>query len=219
MLGNFFTAVGSLLQFLIQGRKILPQTTAVFKALSESITPLSRNSVSSRSEGDRYLYEYYIYILDHYVSLKVFFKPATFGLANATANMLNIAAKQLIDSGENEQPADPAIAYEYGMFAALQAKDRCRVISLLEHLQVDLSGLPVPFYKNPGTVVAVVSILTMLGSAGYYSEWTGYGTTRSGPPAARILAQYPASWQQVDYPGPAMGHHVLRGYIIDKFTE
>lgn len=218
MLGSFFIAIGSLFQFLFQ-RKVLPQTTAVFTALAESITPLPGNSVSAGSERDKYAATYYIYTLDHYVSLKVFFKPSTFGLANATARMLNIAAEQLIDRGENEHPADSALASAHGMFAALQIKDRCRVISLLEHLQADLAGLPVPFYKNPGTVRAVVSILTMLGSAGHYSEWTGYGATRSGPPAARKLAQFPAGWQQVGYPGPAKGYHVLRGGLMDKFTE
>ncbi len=218
MLGNFFTAVGSLFQFLFQ-RKVLPQTAAVFEALAESITPLPGNPVSAGSERDKYAAAYYIYTLDHYVSLKVCFKPSTFGLANAAAKMLNMAAKQLIDSGKNEHPADSAFASAHGMFAALHTKDRCRVISLLEHLQVDLAGLPVPFYKNPGTVLAVVSILTMLGSAGHYSEWTGYGATRSGPPAARKLVQFPAGWQQVGYPGPAKGYHDLRGCLRDKFSE
>lgn len=220
MFGNIPNLIGSFLEFLFQHKTPLPQTAAAFEALAESIVPpVCQTTLPTKKPDVVNMHEYYGYIFDHYLSLQIIFKPYTFGLANATAKMLNTVASQLIAAGENKHQPDRAIAATRGMFAALATEDRCRAISLLEHLRLDLSSLPVPYYKSPGIVRAAVSILTMLGSAAYYSEWTGYGPTRSGPPAERTLAQTPVSWQRIGYPGPAKGYHALRGYLINKFTD
>jgi hypothetical protein len=220
MIWNFFKLIIAMLQFLFQGKNTLPQTKTAFKALTGSIIPntyeLTEKQAPLYAIGalDLHTSEYLICTLDHYVSLKLILKNFNIYLANATAEMLNIAARQLISTGGNEKPINPAVPTEQGIFAALEATDRCRTIILLEQLKVDLTSLPVPFRHNPGIVLAMVSIITVLATAGYYSEWSGYGSTRLAPPGKRKIEHLPTGWKQIGYPGPSKGYHALRGYLI-----
>lgn len=88
-------------------------------------------------------------------------------------------------------------------------------ISLLIELQISLSDLPLPFKNNPLLVTSVANSLLSYTMMGYYSEWSGYGSTRLANPNERILECYPISWRQVGYPGPSLGYRGLREY---KFT-
>lgn len=222
---NSFRLIVDAVQFIFQGKKTLPQTKTTFKALVKAIIPptpsLTKNQPPPHVIGATELHvdEYLIYALDHYLALKIVFKNFNFYLANATAKLLNAAAGQLIAAKKNKKPADPAAVSEKGLFAALDPADRCRVIALLEQLQVDLGSLPVPFYNSPETVLAVISIVTMLITGGCYSEWPAYGSTRLAPPEQRRIENFPAGWKQTGYPGPAKGYHAMRSYLITEFTE
>lgn len=213
-----------MIKFLFQGKSTLPRTKTTFLALVDSIVPntpgLGKNAATNAvGAADLHTDEYQISILDHYVGLKIIFKSYNIYLANATAEMLNRAAGQLIARGENTKPVNPVAVAEKGAFAALEATDRCRTLSLLEQLQADLAGLPVPFRNSPGMVLAMISIITMLTTSGYYSEWPAYGTTCLKLPEKKSkIGQPPAGWKQVKYPGPSKGYHALRGHLI-KFTE
>lgn len=225
MIWNFLKLTVETIQFLIQENHTLPQTKAVFEALADSIVPQGHDRIEGQAAIDTigtldlHPDQYQVYILNHYLSLKLILIHVHFGLANVTAKMLNEAARQLISAGRNENPVNPAIAAEKGIFAALHATDRCRAITLLEQLQADLANLPVPFRNNPGSVRAMISVITMLATNGYYSEWPGYGSTRLQSPEKRKIEQFPAGWKQVGYPGPSKGHHAFRGYLVDNFTE
>jgi hypothetical protein len=215
-----------MIQFLFQGKTTLPRTIITFMALVDSIVPntpgLTNKKAATNAVGalDLHIDEYQISILNHYVALKIIFKNYNIYLANATAAMLNRAAGQLISRGENTKPVNPVVVSEKGAFAALEATDRCRALTLLEGLQADLANLPIPFRNNPGMVLAMVSILTMLTTSGYYSEWPAYGTTcLKLPEKESKIGQTPAGWKQVEYSGPSKGYHALRGQLVDKFTE
>ena len=220
---NFLQLIVDILKFLFQGNNSLPQTKAAFKSLAGSIVPntpaLTEQDTYSIEALNLHTDEYQIWILNHYVSLKLILGNSNIYLANATAGMLNVAARQLITAGRNKQLISPTVLHEEGPFAALEATDRCRTITLLEQLQADLASLPFPFRNNPGIVLALISIITMLATNGYYSEWSGYGSTRLEPPDRRKIEHFPASWKQIGYPGPSNGYHALRGYLFNQFTE
>jgi len=208
-----------------RSKNILPQTQAAFKALVDAIVPRTpefaekQGSIQSFGALDLHTDEYIIWSLEHHLSLIIVIKDVHIHLANATAEMLNIAARQLIYSGGNKKPVNTDIDANEDTFAALEPSDRFRAIFLLEQLQVDLATLPIPFRNNKGFVLALTSVLTLLTTTGYYTEWSGYGSTRLETPEKRIIEHFPISWRQVGYPGPSKGYHAFRGYLFDKFTE
>lgn len=217
---NFFKPYFEMIKF--QSKNILPQTRAAFEALLDAVVPNTpelaerQGSVQSSGAVDLNIDEYQIWTLDHYLSLIIVAANLNVYLANATAEMLNIAARQLIDSEDNKKPVNTAFLFEEGAFAALEPSDRFRAITLLEQLKVDLAGLPVPFHNNPGFVLGIVGIISILATKGYYSEWSGYGSTRLETPENRRIEHFPTGWKQVGYPGPSKGYHALRGYITEK---
>lgn len=225
MIWNYFKQIVELIHFLIQGKNVLPQSISVFEALVDAIIPgtggASGTQASVNENGALSLHtdQFQIYILNHFVTFNLVFINVQIYLVNIIAALLNEAARQLIAQGKNEKPANPAIALEKGIFAALHPKDRFRVIRLLERLEVNLANLPIPLRNNPGVVLAAVSTLTMLVTSGYYSEWPGYGSSRFETPEERKMEQFPTSWKQVGYPGPSLGYHAFRGYLTDNLTE
>lgn len=132
-------------------------------------------------------------------------------LAAPTAEMLDIAAEQLVMMQGNESELDFSLFPGGGTFAALSPNDRFRALTLLEQLQVNLSTLPIPFQENPGFVLYILLELNRSTMMGYYSEWSGYGSTRLDEPNQRILEYFPLDWEQVGYPGPSLGYRALRG--------
>lgn len=216
---NFFKPYFEMIK--LQNKNTLPQTEAVFRALVDAVIPKTpelaekHGSIQSLGALDLHTDEYLIWVLDHQMSLSMVIKNVNIYLANATADMLNIAAGQLIDTGGNKKPINPDADPDSGMFAALEPADRFRAITLLEQLQVDLASLPVPFHNNPGFVLAVIKVLTLLVIKGYYLEWSGYGSTRLETPEKRKIEEFPTGWQQVGYPGPSLGYHVFRGNLVD----
>ncbi|AKL94680.1 hypothetical protein CACET_c12150 [Clostridium aceticum] len=191
----------------------LPQTQETFKAFVDAIFP--RTHEESSGGLDLHTEEFLIWVLDHLLSLTIFKKNVNIPMANVTAEMLNIAAKQLIDKGENKKPVTPDIIQEKGVFAALAPSDRFRAISLLEELRLNLESLPIPFWNNSGVVLAITTVLTLLSTFGHYSEWCAYDSTKLETAENRIIQEFPATWKEVGYPGPSKGYRALRGYLLE----
>ena len=133
--------------------------------------------------------------------------------------MLNIAARKLIDSEGNKELVNFTILLGEGAFAALSSNDRFRAITLLEQNKVDITLLPIPFYNNPGFILSLTGGIAMFATIGYYTEWSGYGSSRMDTPEKRKLEHFPVGWNQVGYPGPSKGYHAFRGYLEEKYTE
>jgi hypothetical protein len=220
---NFYRPYFDLIKF--QSNAPLPQTKATFKALVDALIPRSpelaeiKGSIQSVGGIDLHADEYLIWSLNYELSINILGKTFNVNLANATAEMLNIVARQLIDRGENGKPVKPYLGPEEGIFAALEPYDRLRAIRLLEKLEVDLASLPIPFRNNSGFVLTIAGVLAIHVIDGYYTEWSGLGATRLETPEQRKIEDFPISWQQVGYPGPSKGYHALRGFLIEKFTE
>lgn len=122
-------------------------------------------------------------------------------LAEPATELLNAAATQwMILQGFDSRSS----------LGLLPPPDRLAAIMLAQLGQVDLSLLPEERWRDPDFVSTITRSLIIDTLMGYYSEWSGYGTTRLNPPGERILEYYPISWQQIDYPGPSLGYRVLR---------
>ncbi len=91
-------------------------------------------------------------------------------------------------------------------FAALDYDGRLRALNLLLESDFDASLLPDPFTDNLAYEQYTIGYLIRLVYMGYYSKWSGYGSTRLAPPNQRSLEHFPVSWQQIGYPGPSLGY-------------
>jgi len=180
-----------------------------FKALVDAIIPRTPGLAEEYGKiqyfGALNLHtdEYMILTLNYY----------SFPLAEPTAAMLDTAGEQLVFIGGNSRLLDFARYPGGGTFAALAPGDRFRALILLEELGVNLGDLQQPFTDNPGFVITFSGILPRYAMMGYYSEWSGYGSTRLGSPNNRKLEYFPLSWKQVGYPGPSLGYRALRNVI------
>lgn len=97
-------------------------------------------------------------------------------------------------------PRTPDLAEEYGeiqLYGALDLDVDQYVISILQEENI----APNEIYD-----ININRLVTM----GFYSEWSGYGSTRLKPPNERVFEFPPISWKQVGYPGPSLGYHALR---------
>ena len=188
-----------------QSNITLKHTQETFKALADAIIP--RTQFLAEEYGriqffgalDSYTYEYVI------LSLNNFYIP----LAKRAAEMLDAAAGQLIFMDENKRGVDSLLP-RGGAFAALSADDRIRALNLLERLNGDTVVWPGPFNKDPYLAQYITGGLNRFTIMGYYSEWSGYATSRLEPPDHRQLEYYPLSWKQIGYPGPSLGYRTFR---------
>jgi hypothetical protein len=188
-----------------QNNFLFQYTDEIFKAYVDAIIP--------RTPGLAEVYgriQYYGALdlnTDEYMIMSL--NNFEFPIASPSAEMLNIAAEQLVS-------LDRSIRMEFSRytgwntFAVLPPLDRFRALTLLEDLRFHLSILPLPFQDNPGYILYTTSVLNRLALMGYYSEWSGYGSTRLQSPNQRTLEYFPVSWQQVGYPGPSLGYRALR---------
>lgn len=217
---NFFKPYLKVIKF--QSKKPLPQTKTAFKALAEAVIPNTpdfaekQGSIQLFGAMDLHTDDYLVWSLNHYLSLVIVVAGLNIYLANATGEMLDIAAQALTKGykGTGNSPVVPGEA----AFADLKPSDRFRAMTLLEQLELDLAALPIPFHNNPGFVLTVSGVITLLVIFGYYSEWSGYGSTRLDSPDNRKIEHFPTSWEQVGYPGPSKGYHALRGYLVNEFS-
>lgn len=193
-------------------------TAATFRALVEAIIPRTPSLAVYGAEqtagaAELNIHEYLIWEMDHTLSLLFGLSLTVIPLASSTAKMLDAAALQFVAAGGAE------LAYPYSAdggtpFAALSHIDRIRVLSVLERLELDLGALPEPYRNNGGYVKFTIDFLNRSTMFGYYSEWSGYGSTRLAPPDWRRLEHFPLSWVQVGYPGVSRGYRDLRGFLL-----
>lgn len=201
---TFYNPDNKLINYQINN---LQHTQETFKAFVDAIVPRTPRlaeeygRIQYYGALDLYTEEYLIMSINNYY----------ISLAEPTAEMLDVAAEQLILIQGNEGQLNFSMFPGGGTFAALAPNDRLRALTLLEQLQVNLSVLPIPFQDNPGFVLFVTVALNRLTMMGYYSEWSGYGSTRLETPNQRILEYFPLGWEQVGYPGPSLGYRALRG--------
>ena len=107
-----------------------------------------------------------------------------------------------------------------GGVAGESLSDRLRALALVESHQVDMGDLPPPMDTYERDAGYIVQGLHTFVNAGYYSEWAGYGETKTEDPGDRELGGAPIpGWDQTDYPGPVPGHAKLRGYAVRQFRE
>lgn len=203
-----------------QSKNPISNTKLIFKSYVDAVILKTSEIVENQGSTsflrvlDLDIDEFEVWSLDHLLSLNIIISNLNIKLANATAQLLDIAASQLINDKENKEPINPKISIGEGKFSYLTPDDRFRAITLLGQNKVDITSLPIPFRNNLGLVFAIVAEIAMFATLGYYSEWSGYGLTRMGNIEQRQLEHLPLSWSQVGYPGPSKGYHAFRGYLV-----
>ncbi len=148
------------------------------------------------------IYGYVIAVLDQTL-------PSTIdqgAFSKQTANLLDRAAFQLLYIEKGMCFFHICSFPREGVFSTLSRSERLRDINLLERLEVPLESLPEPFTNNPGLTQSMKNTITQLTFLGFYSEWTGYGTTRFNNPDYRCIHCFPVGWIQTNYPGPSFGY-------------
>lgn len=200
-------------------------TEVTFKALLDATIPRTTESVEKKDEiqslgaVDLNTYKYQIWALDHCFYISIFKINFRIQLSESTAKMLDIAARKLMDKGENEESINYSILQKEGEFSALTTSDRFRAIMLLKEFKVSLSSLPIPFWNNWRYVNSILDAMIMYNTIGYYSGWLEEHLTSMESYEKQKTESLPLSWRQVGYPGPSNGYHALRGYMFEKFTE
>ncbi len=185
-----------------------PHTKATFQALVDAILPATSKIMvpdgKERVAGAShvYLYEFVIQELDHSHKMDILF-------SKATAQLLDVAATELLIKGLAKLPHQGKPFPGGGPFSALLRHDRLRAIDLLDQLDIELHTLPIPYKDNAPLILTMMNSLNQITMFGYYAGWRGYGTEPYS---------FPQSWIQVGYPGPAFGYRDFRGFLL-KFPQ
>lgn len=126
---------------------------------------------------------------------------------NNLQNSLKFVVDEIIPRTQN-------LAYDLGYIQYYGALDEYTdeyLLVTLNHMNPILVSNLIDEYGNLKLSGSFVSETMM----GYYSEWSGYGSTRLAEPDQRKLEFVPISWVQVGYPGPSLGYRVLREYSFE----
>lgn len=118
---------------------------------------------------------------------------------------LGILLTSLADKNVTLERRERVLYYPRSDRERITSEDWLRVFTLLDHIEngfLELSDL----YQEYPEVIPVTGSLYWLTMKGYYSEWFGYGTTRFLSPDKRRFQFIPASWKQINYPGPAVSY-------------
>lgn len=192
---------------------------STFQALVHAVLPPYLSGKGKLVQAARALelqvYEYVIWILEHSISnpVKAQLHLVKRSMVKATAELLDTGAVRLIQTGQNLYSPNLHSFLGGGPFSALSPIDRLRAITLIERLEINLEILSIPYKNNPGLVGNMMDVLNQLPLFGYYSEWTGYGTTRLLSPEYRRVEFFPYGWFQTEYPGPSYGYRDFRGFL------
>ncbi|MCM3603055.1 hypothetical protein M3175_20145 [Robertmurraya korlensis] len=162
---------------------------------------------------DEVIYGYVIAVLDQTLPSTIN-QGETIPFSKQTASLLDMAAIQLMYLEKGRYSYRMSAFPREGVFSTLSRSERLRAINLLERLEVPLESLPEPFTNNPGLTQSMKNTITQLTFLGYYSEWTGYGSTRFNRPEYKRIEYFPMGWIQTKYPGPAFGYRKLRGLLL-----
>lgn len=139
--------------------------------------------------------------------------------------VFDLVALEFVAQGENEDDVEPNPEFAAGgAFARLSRTDRLRCLEwildggVVDRLDEELGDL----IGTPGTLKYVVTALHAATTLGYYSEWSGYGATKTDAPSQRSLetpVHQVQSRQQTDYPGLEPGYDDHRGFELNEFRE
>ena len=203
MYGTFYNPDEKMIKYQNQSLK---RTQETFQAFVDAVIPRTPGlaeefgRIQFFGALDLHTEEYLIYSLNYY------YIP----LAEPMADLLDISAEQLVIRDGNNSLMNFSKFMGGSAFAALDPSDRFRALTLLEKLNIYLADLPIPFQDNPESILYNTSTLNRFTMMGYYSEWSGYGSTRLETPEQRKLEYHPLSWKQIGYPGPSLGYRALR---------
>ncbi len=142
--------------------------------------------------------------------------------------VFDVLAAEFLAAGHNEDPPAPNERFAAGgTFVRLSRRDRLRCLwDVVDEGSVDrLDGLLSPLVPYAGILKFAVMAINGLIAFGYYTEWSGYGDTKTDTPAERELQLADAGdvlgRRQTGYPGPAPGyardwyHRVDGGFTDD----
>ncbi|MFC7157516.1 hypothetical protein ACFQPA_18980 [Halomarina halobia] len=126
--------------------------------------------------------------------------------------VFDLVAAEFLARGQNEESPAPNGQFPGGgTFTRLAPRDRLRCLwTIVDGGAVDrLDELLSPMVPDVGILKFVVMAINGLHGFGYYTEWSGYGSTKTATPNDREL-ETPAgevqSRRQSGYPGPAPGY-------------
>lgn len=203
-----------------------PHTEATFRAFVAAVVPSTpklarrRGDDHESSAEDVGVERFVIWFLNRSLEsglYQLIDEPVPVRLAEGVANSLDAGATALLAQGENERDPDPSRYQAGGPFAALAPEDRFRAVSQVESLPPE--ALPAPFDRLHHQIGYVVQAIHLLVTAGYYSEWAGYGATRTADPSDWTYTESVPSRAQTGYPGPIVGAADHRGYEVQRFRE
>jgi hypothetical protein len=148
--------------------------------------------------------------------------------ANTFPYAFDLVAAEFLACGENEDPPAPNEQFPAGgTFVRLSREDRLRALwTIVDGGAVDrLDDLLSPMFPYVGLLKFVVMAVNGLHGFGYYTEWSGYGDTKTAAPSERELqveADEVQSRQQSGYPGPSDGYaadwrHPVDGGFSDNW--
>jgi len=146
--------------------------------------------------------------------------------ANLFPIAFDILAAEFLAAGRNEDTPQPREKFAGGgTFVTLSREDRLRCLwDIEEEGSIDqLDDLLSPMLPAVGILKYVLMAVNGLHGFGYYTEWSGLGSTKTAEPADRQMEVDPSqvqSRQQSDYPGPADGYaadwrHAIPGEFDD----
>lgn len=152
--------------------------------------------------------------------------------APAFALVFDVVAAEFIARGENEDAIsrDRSQFPAGGTFVQLSPQDRLRCLwTIVEGGAIDrLDALLSPLLPQVGILKYVVMAINGLHGFGYYTEWSGLGSTKTATPTDREMQTSPDEVQsrtQTGYPGPTPGnsanwrHAVPGGFDDPDVTE
>jgi hypothetical protein len=140
--------------------------------------------------------------------------------------VFDLVAAEFVALGKNEDPVSPNEQFPGGgTFTRLSREDRLRCLwTIIDGGVIDtLDDLLSPLVPDAGILKYVVMAVNGLHGFGYYTEWSGYGDTKTNTPNEREMQTEPGSvqsHQQSGYPGPSPGHaadwrHAVPGGFSD----
>lgn len=136
--------------------------------------------------------------------------------------VLDFVALELVFRFENEYwPWPNTDLPDGGMFCYLHRRDRLRAVQLLVNDGIfdKLEDAFGDVFPHIGMVEFISAALNGLAQLGYYTEWAGYGDTKTDPPNDREFDGDVLGYKQTGYPGRAAGYSELREFPGDGVFE